>query len=86
MFPWEGLSPWEEWAIAMSDPGMELLTKMQNQFLKSEQGLVEEDYLAWVDNEVEVVALQVEELVVMKMVVIKLGDEDCFGGEIYWIR
>ena len=86
MFPWEGLSPWEEWAIEMSDPGMELLTEMQNQFLESEQGLVEEDYLAWVDNEVEVVALQVEELVVMKMVVIKLGDEDCFGGEIYWIR
>ena len=86
MCPWEGLSPWEEWAIEMSAPGLELLTKMQNQFLKSEQGSVEEDYLAWVEDEVEVVAVQVEKLMVvvgMTMVVIKLGDEDCFG-DIYW--
>ena len=81
MCPWEGLSPWQAWAIEMTAPGMELLTEMQNQFLMSELGLVEEDdYLAWVEDEVEVVTVQVEELVMIKMaivvVVIKLGDGD----------
>ena len=80
MCPWEGLSPWQAWAIEMTAPGMELLTEMQNQFLVSELGLEEDDYLAWVEDEVEVVAVQVEELVIIKMaivvVVIKLGDGD----------
>ena len=72
MCPWEGLSPWEAWAIEMTAPGMELLTEMQNQFLMSEQGLVvEEEYPAWVEDEAEVVAVQVEELVVL-MVMTKL--------------
>ena len=86
MCPWEGLSPWEVWAIEMTAPGMELLTEMQNQFLMSKLGLAEEDdYLVWVEDEVEVVAVQVEELVmvvvVVEMMVIKLGD-----GDIWWSR
>ena len=79
MCPWEGLSPWQAWAIEMTAPGMELLTEMQNQFLVSELGLEEDDYLAWVEDEVEVVAVQVEELVMvieMAIVVIKLCDGD----------
>ena len=49
----------------MTAPGLELLTEMQNKFLESELGLEEEEegYLAWVEDEVEVVAVQVEELV-----------------------
>ena len=49
----------------MTAPGLELLTEMQNKFLESEQGLVEEEegYLTWVEDEAEVVAVQVEELV-----------------------
>ena len=82
MCPWEELSPWEVWAIEMTAPGMELLTEMQNQFLMSKLGLAEEDdYLVWVEDEVEVVAVQVEELMVVWVVivvvmVIKLGDVD----------
>ena len=84
MCPWEGLSPWQAWAIEMTAPGMELLTEMQNQFLMSELGLVEEDdYLAWVEDEVEVVAVQVEELVMvieMAIVVINLVMETFDGA------
>ena len=49
----------------MTAPGLELLTEMQNKFLESEQGLEEEEegYLTWVEDEAEVVAVQVEELV-----------------------
>ena len=49
----------------MTAPGLELLTEMQNKFLESEQGLEEkeEGYLTWVEDEAEVVAVQVEELV-----------------------
>ena len=81
MCPWEVLSPWQAWAIEMTAPGMGLLTEMQNQFLMSELGLAEEnDYLACVEDEVQVVAVQVEELimvvVVIEMMVIKIGDGD----------
>ena len=65
MCSWEGLSPWQEWAIQMAAPGLELLTEMQNQFLMSEQGMAEDDCLAWVDDEAEVVAVQVEGLVMV---------------------
>ena len=76
----------------MAAPGLELLTEMQNQFLMSEQGMAEDDYLAWVDDEAEVVAVQVEGLVMVLVLVvtemmvdgddggdgvIKVGDEDC---------
>ena len=65
MCAWDRLSPWEEWAVEMTAPGFELLTEMQNKFLESELGLGEEEegYLTWVEDEAEVVAVQVEELV-----------------------
>ena len=65
MCAWDRLSPWEEWAVEMTAPGLELLTEMQNKFLESKLGLEEEEegYLTWVEDEAEVVAVQVEELV-----------------------
>ena len=60
MCPWEELSPWEEWAIEMTAPGLDLLSKMQTEFEENEQGkLVEEGCLAWAEDAPEVVAVQV---------------------------
>ena len=60
MCPWEELSSWEEWAIEMTAPGLDLLSKMQTEFEESEQGkLVEEGCLAWAEDAPEVVAVQV---------------------------
>ena len=59
---WEEFSPWEEWAIEMTAPGLDLLSKMQTEFEESEQGkLVEEGCLAWGEDapEPEVVSVQV---------------------------
>ena len=60
MCPWEELSPWEEWAIEMTAPGLDLLSKMQTEFEESEEGkLVEEGRLAWTEDTPEVVSVQV---------------------------
>ena len=60
MCPWEELSPWEEWAIEMTAPGLDLLSKMQTEFEESEEGKLEEEgCLAWAEDAHEVVAVQV---------------------------
>ena len=60
MCPWEELSPWEEWAIEMTAPGLDLLSKMQTEFEESEEGKLEEEgCLAWAEDAPEVVAVQV---------------------------
>ena len=60
MCPWEELSPLEEWAIEMTAPGLDLLSKMQTEFEESEEGkLVEEGRLAWTEDTPEVVSVQV---------------------------
>ena len=60
MCPWEELSPLEEWAIEMTAPGLDLLSKMQAEFEESEEGKLEEEgCLAWAEDALEVVAVQV---------------------------
>ena len=60
MCPWEELSPQEEWAIEMTAPGLDLLSKMQTEFEESEEGKLEEEgCLAWAEDAPEVVAVQV---------------------------
>ena len=44
MCAWDRLSPWEEWAVEMTAPGLELLTEMQNKFLESELCLDHDEF------------------------------------------
>ena len=64
MCPWEELSPLEEWAIEMTAPGLDLLSKMQTEFEESEEGkLDQEGCLAWAEDAHELVGEQVVQIV-----------------------